>query len=241
MIDVGVGHGHTHRTSIDSLLIGTVKPLAGTATQSGIDKQPVTETIRLSRSGLEGDGQGDTRHHGGPDKALHHYPFKHYHAWRREIGDLPLLDGPGAFGENISTEDLDETNVAVGDVFRAGTALIEVSQGRQPCWKLNIRFGVADMAKRVQRSGRSGWYYRVLEPGLVAAGDTLTIVERRSPDWPLARLWRTLYVDVLDYDALAAMAALPHLPANWRRYAERRLETRTVEDWTKRLTGSDAG
>lgn len=143
----------------------------------------------------------------------------------------------GAFGENLSTAGLDEATVAIGDVFRLGGALIEVSQGRQPCWKLNIRFGVADMARRVQQTGRTGWYYRVLEEGTVAAGDTLTLIERRAPDWPLARLWRILYVDVLNRDELRAMAAQPRLPVGWRAYAEKRLAAGQVEDWRPRLDG----
>jgi MOSC domain-containing protein YiiM len=222
---------------LGQLLIGEVALLAGTQTPSGIDKRSTSGPLRLEREGFQGDGHGDTRHHGGPDKAVHHYAFEHYAVWQREIGDRPVLARPGAFGENLSTIGLDEANIAIGDVFRLGTALIEVSQGRQPCWKLNLRFDVPDMARQVQNSGRTGWYYRVLEPGTVAAGDVLTLVDRRSPEWTIRRLWRTLYVDVLNRDELAAMAALQHLPAGWRRHAERRLETRTVEDWSRRLDG----
>lgn len=222
---------------LDHLLIGQVAPLGDRGAPSGIDKHCVDGRLLLGREGLEGDAQGDRQHHGGPNKAIHHYPFEHCAFWREEIGDVPLLVQPGAFGENMSTTGLDEANVAIGDIFRLGDALIEVSQGRQPCWKLNARFGVPDMAMRVQKTGRTGWYYRVLEEGSVAPGDELRLVDRRSPEWPLRRLWRTLYVDTLNPDELAAMAALAHLPENWRRYAERRLETRTVEDWSRRLTG----
>ena len=106
--------------------------------------------------------------HGGPEKAVHHYPFDHYEAWRTELGDIGLLRQPGAFGENLSAVGLTEADVAVGDVFRLGSAIVEVSQGRQPCWKLNERFGQPTVAKSVQASGRTGWYYRVIETGLVA-------------------------------------------------------------------------
>lgn len=222
---------------LDHLLIGQVKPLGERAAPSGIDKHCVKHRIPLGPEGFDGDAQGDRKHHGGPDKAVHHYPFEHYAFWREEIGDDPLLARPGAFGENMSTTGLDEANVAIGDIFRLGDALIEVSQGRQPCWKLNARFDVPDMAMRLQKTGRTGWYYRVLEEGSVAPGDELRLVDRRSPEWSLRRLWRTLYVDTLNPDELAAMAALAHLPESWRRHAERRLETRTVEDWSRRLTG----
>ncbi|ACK52603.1 MOSC domain containing protein [Methylocella silvestris BL2] len=224
---------------IDHLLIGAIGPLGDKRAPSGIDKHPVTRRLRLGREGFEGDFQGDRKNHGGRDKAAHHYPFEHYAAWRAEIGGLPRLDQPGAFGENFSARGLDEDSVALGDVFRVGSAVIEVAQGRQPCWKLNVRFSVPDMAMRVQKSGRTGWYYRVLEEGFVAPGDELRLIDRRSPDWPISRLWRALYVDAQNPNELAAMAALARLPEGWRRIAERRLATRTVEDASARLTGAD--
>lgn len=152
------------------LLVGGVKPLGKRGAPSGIVKSPVEHPVFLSRNGLEGDAQGDTGRHGGPEKAVHHYPFDHYREWQSEIGPHSLLDRPGAFGENVSTAGLTEADVAIGDIFRLGHALIQVSQGRQPCWKLNERFADARMARRVQEAGRTGWYYRVLEEGAVAPG-----------------------------------------------------------------------
>lgn len=228
------------RVAIGALLTGGVRPFGPQNVPSGIAKRPVEQPVRLGREGFVGDAQGDRRRHGGPDKAVHHYPFEHYAAWIAEIGTRDVLAGPGAFGENLSTLGLSEENVAIGDVFRLGGAVIEVAQGRQPCWKLNHRFGIADMALRVQTSGRTGWYYRVLEEGIVAPGAMLVLVDRPRPDWPLRRLWRILYRDTLDRDELAAMAALPGLPENWRRLAERRLATRAVEDWRPRLEGEAA-
>jgi MOSC domain-containing protein YiiM len=178
--------------------------------------------------------------HGGPEKAVHHYPHDHYATWVDDVGENPRLEMPGAFGENISTTGLTEHNVAVGDRFRLGSALVEVSQGRQPCWKLNARFDITDMAIRVQKSGRSGWYYRVLEEGIVSEGDTMRLVERLSPEWTLHRVWHLLYVDMLNYEELALMAQIPHLADGWKRYAVRRLENRKVEDWSARLQGNQA-
>src|SRR5690606_5752528 len=148
-----------------------------------------------------------------------------------------LLETPGAFGENISTEGPTEAEVAVGDIFRLGGALVQVSQGRQPCWKLNRRFGIEDMARRVQQSGRTGWYYRVLEPGIVASGDRLELIDRVAPDWTLRRLWHALYVDRLNLGELQGIAALDVLAEGWRRYAIRRLESGRVEDCSRRLEG----
>lgn len=219
---------------IKDIRIGTLGPPG--PVQSGIDKQPVRGPLMLTRRGFAGDAQGDRLRHGTPDKAVHHYPAEDYAVWRVELGDLPTLC-PGGFGENLVTTGLTEHDVALGDRFRLGGALIEVSQGRQPCFRLNLRFGLHDMARRVQDSGRTGWYYRVIKPGLVTPGDWPTRVARPLPDWPLSRLWRILYVDLPDREALAAMAALEALPEGWRKYARARLDSGRVEDWAARLDG----
>ncbi len=220
------------------LRIGAVAPLGARGAPSGIAKRRASGPLLLSPTGLAGDEQGDTIRHGGPEKAVHHYPFDHYAAWTGDLGPHPLLAGPGAFGENFSTLGLTEATVAIGDVFRLGTALIEVSQGRQPCWKLNERFGRPDMARLVQSSGRTGWYYRVLEPGSVSPDDRLVLQERRAPDWTLARIWHTFYIDPLNREELAGIAALDRLAEGWRGHAARRLQSNTVEDWTRRLAGA---
>lgn len=221
-----------------TFLTGPIRPLPGSDAQSAIAKAPVAGPLWLGTEGFEGDAQADRRVHGGPEKAVHHYPRDHYSDWRTELGPLPILDAPGAFGENISGTGRTEKNVAVGDVFRLGGAILQVSQGRQPCWKLNHRFGVADMARRVQNSGRTGWYYRVLQPGRVLAGDDLILLDRLAPDWSLRRLWHVMYVDRLNHEALTQIAALDVLAEGWRRYAVRRLDSGRIEDWRPRLEGT---
>ena len=221
---------------VKALLTGKVRAYTRPGSRSGIDKQPVAGPLHIGPLGLTGDEQGDLRVHGGIDKAVHHYPFDHYAAWQRDLGALPLLETAGAFGENISTTGIDETTVCLGDRFHLGTAVLEVSQGRQPCWKLNDRFGIPDMARRVQDSGRSGWYYRVLQPGHAQAGDHLACIERPHPDWSLARLAALLYGRVLDPALLEPALALPLVPS-WRRLIERRLQQGAVEDWGNRIDG----
>ena len=157
--------------TIAEVLVGRAEPFGPSSFSSAIRKRPVTESINLASVGFAGDEQADRRYHGGPDKAVHHYPFEHYAMWCRERPVLALQLRVGAFGENLSTRGMSEENVCVGDIFRAGSALLQVSQARQPCWKLNVRFGLNDMARLVQASGRTGWYYRVLEEGRVGRGD----------------------------------------------------------------------
>lgn len=225
---------------INAVLIGPIGELGPLGARSGIAKVRQTGPIAIGREGIAGDEQADRRHHGGPEKVVHHYAIDHYPAWRRELsvaGPSPL-DGPGAFGENLSTSGLTEAEVCVGDLWRVGAALLQVSQARQPCWKLNLRFGVADMARRVQTSGRTGWYYRVVEPGLAAAGEAMRLVARPNPEWPLSRLLRAFYLDRLDRDALAGIAGLETLSLSWRELARRRLDRGVVEDWRPRIDGS---
>ncbi|PGH55640.1 MOSC domain-containing protein [Azospirillum palustre] len=226
----------TKSTMLNAVLTGKAVPFGRPDTLSAIGKHPVAAAIAIGPAGLEGDEQADRRNHGGPDKAIHHYPLDHYAAWR---GDLPvpcpLLESVGAFGENLSTLGLTEETVCVGDIFRMGTATVQVSQGRQPCWKLNHRFGVKDMARRVQSTGRTGWYYRVFEPGTVAAGDAISLVGRPLPDWSLARILRAFYHDTGDLPTLASIAELEPLATGWRTLARRRVESGRVEDWSNRL------
>ncbi|WP_254458113.1 MOSC domain-containing protein [Xanthomonas sacchari] len=225
--------------TIDAVLVGRVQAFTRPGSRSAIDKRPQAGRLRIGLEGLELDEQGDRRVHGGPDKALHHYPRDHYPAWREELGAHALLDAPGAFGENLSSCGVTEADLCLGDRLRLGTALVEVSQSRQPCWKLSDRFGVAALARRVQDSGRTGWYYRVLQPGEVAAGDSLVLLERPHPQWSLARLVGLLYRREIDPAQLQEVLALPLVP-NWRTLFERRLAHRAVEDWDKRLLGQAA-
>lgn len=218
-----------------SVCTGQAAPYAR-GSRSGIDKQVRTGKVYCHTLGLVGDEQGDLRVHGGPDKAVHHYPSEHCAAWRAELGPHPLLDTPAAFGENLHSSGLTEADVCLGDRFRVGDALLEVSQARQPCWKLNERFGRPDMAAQVQRTGRTGWYYRVLEEGALWAGADLLLQARPYPEWPLARLIDLLYRPSLDIAELRAARVLP-LPANWQRLLDRRLGSGVVESWVSRLEG----
>lgn len=214
---------------------GRVRPLGARGVPSGIRKFPVQGPVVARTCGLEGDEQGDQRNHGGRNKAVHAYVASHYAAWASELPDLSGQLEPGAFGENLVVQGVAEADICLGDRWQLGGALLEVSQSRQPCWRLNLRFGRPDMARRVQTSGRSGWYFRVVEPGDIAAGQMARLVGRPHPDWSLERVHHLLYLDCLNHNALKAFAALPELPEKWRALAERRLESGRTEDWANRI------
>lgn len=203
--------------TVRAVNLGKVVPFRGDE-GSAIAKAPAGGPVAVGPLGLAGDEQGDPVHHGGPDKAIHHYPRDHYPHWRGVLGDHPLLDGEGAFGENVSTLGLTEADVCLGDRFRLGSALVEVSQGRQPCWKLDHRFGLDGVLAEVVRTARSGWYYRVIERGSVNIGDAIALVARPLPEWSVARCF-TLLVGGghrSDPAAVRALAEQPLLAAPWR-------------------------
>ncbi len=224
---------------VHQVLAGPVSTLVRPGVTSAIAKQAVHGPVAVGALGLAGDQQADRRVHGGPDKALHLYARLHYAAWRRELPPRAVLDEVGAFGENLSVDGLDENEVCIGDQWRVGTALLQVSQGRQPCWKLNLRFGVADMAARVQQSLRAGWYCRVLQPGVVAAGDALVLVQRPQPRWSVARLLALIRDRECHPAVIDEVLRLP-LTASWHQLFERRRERAMAEDWQPRLNGAPA-
>lgn len=204
--------------AIDAVLTGKARAFGDDGEPSAIAKQAVAGPLRVGALGIEGDEQADLTVHGGTDKAIHHYPRDHYRWWAEALGEHVLLGAPGAFGENISTAGLVESEACVGDRYRLGSALVEISQGRQPCWKLGHRFGVASVPASVVKSRRSGWYYRVIEDGTVAAGDALELVDRPLPEWSVERVFALLIggAGKREPAALRALAEMEVLAATWR-------------------------
>ena len=227
---------------IASLNVGKPAPLVyrGKTVPSGFRKAPVSRPVWLGETNLEGDGQADLKNHGGPDKAVCVYPLEHYPYWE---GRLERRLEAGAFGENFSTEGLLEAGVCVGDVFRVGEphrgALVQVSQPRQPCFKLAARHGVKELALWVQETGLTGFYFRVLEEGFVEARDGVVLVERPAPRATVSEANRLMHRDKDDLEAIERLLAVPELSSNWRRTFEKRLSGR-VEDAAPRLEGPEA-
>lgn len=200
---------------ITGLFTGRVRTLPGDSRSSAIFKQRVDGPLRLTRNGLEGDEQADSRVHGGPDKALHHYPAAHYHVLRAQFDDLAAALVAGSIGENLSTEAFDDQDACMGDVYALGGARVQLCQPRVPCWKIDARYGQEGIAAFIERRGLTGWYYRVLDEGTVQAGDSLQLLERA----PLALtvrafndLWRAHRPHVSD---LLAAAQQPAVPPHW--------------------------
>jgi MOSC domain-containing protein YiiM len=152
--------------------------IAGVQVGRGFGKQPIRGRVRVGSENLEGDQQLDLRHHGGPDRAVLAYSADHYALWRVELDwpDMRL----GAFAENLSVEGVDEDAACVGDVWRAGTAVLQITMPRFPCSKIPRFWKRPDLLKRVVETGRSGWYMRVLQEGELAAGDEVLLLERGS-------------------------------------------------------------
>ncbi len=209
---------------------------------SGIFKEPVAGAIRLGRTNLDGDGQGDLKNHGGADKAVNAYAADHYPAWRAELG-LDLAAFPfAAFGENFTVAGLTEETVCIGDVYAVGEARVQVSQPRQPCWKLARRWRIRDLAARVEASGRTGWYFRVLTEGHVEAGQPLTLLDRPFPQWAVARanaIMRARKADEIDRETVAAFAACPALAQGWRDTLAKRIAGNRPGSPHRRLYGAN--
>lgn len=182
---------------------------------SGIHKQTVAGRVWLRALNLDGDGQADLKNHGGPDRAALAYSADHYPVWHKDLHrpDLPY----GAFGENFTISGIDETTVCIGDIYAIGEARVQVTQPRQPCWKLARRWQIKDLAAQVEARAWGGWYLRVLQEGEVGAGAQVELLQRPHPDYSVQRVFRLRKAGERGPEA-AFLAQLPALSADWRDY-----------------------
>jgi MOSC domain-containing protein YiiM len=192
----------------------------GQTVSTSIFKEPVPDRIVVRRLSLEGDWQADLRSHGGLNKALYAYPAVHYAWWSQELGRDDLR--PGQFGENLTVEGLLEETVHVGDIFRIGTAQLEVTQPRYPCFKLGIKMNAPGFPRRFLASGRTGFYLRVVQEGALAAGDMVDLVQK-SDGLTVRELWHLVLVDKANIDGARVALRCQTLAPEWREPLEERV------------------
>ncbi len=212
-----------HLGTLLSLQVGLPKEMvdpetskAGSRTWvTGMFKTTVSRPVWLGRMGLDGDGQADLEHHGGHDKAVNAYPSEHYQYWRRTLGLSAMSFG--AFGENFTTHGLLEPDLCIGDIVAVGGAVVQVSQPRQPCWKLARRWHIHDLALQVIATGLTGWYFRVLREGWVQEGMSLTLLTRPCPEWPVSLANVIMHHRPDDVGSAQELALCRHLSQSWRR------------------------
>lgn len=208
-----------------SVHAGRVAPLGPEGVPSAFIKDVVRGAVNIGPLGLEHDEQADHSVHGGPEKAVYAYPAASYADWRAELPRHAALLVPGGFGENLCIEGLREADLCVGDTHRIGSSLLQVCQPRQPCFKLALRFGDKFLPKAMVRTGRSGWYYRVLEPGTLGQGEAVTLVERPNPDFPFARLVQLVSYGKATRAELERLQNLAGLASDWQARARDLLAT----------------
>ncbi|MFQ5969176.1 MAG: MOSC domain-containing protein [Nitrososphaerales archaeon] len=194
----------------------------GQEVTTGIFKEPVQGRVNLRKLNLDGDRQADLTVHGGADKAVYAYPAEHYEYWRRQ---LPGTELPwGMFGENLTTEGLHEDALNIGDQFQIGSAKAMVTQPRMPCYKLGVKFGRMDIVRQFLASGRSGFYFKVLQEGDIGAGDAIELISRDKNKITVKEIVRLYVHDNEDIETLKHAAQVEALPEDWRGYFRQQIE-----------------
>lgn len=227
LVSIQVGTPRVLRGACDpDPLISDDPSLNGSAAserwRSGFLKQTIQAPCAVGLTNLAGDGQADLSVHGGPDKAILCYPMAHWVHWRERYAWPDV--GPGAFGENFSIGGWTEGNVCLGDVWSVGTVRLQVSQPRQPCWKLGRRWARPELPKLVIQTGWTGWYLRVLQTGTVEPGQPIERIACLYPQWTITRLNACRYNQSGSEDDLQFLAACAELASSWRDTFARRLE-----------------
>ncbi|WP_153556153.1 MOSC domain-containing protein [Roseimaritima sediminicola] len=225
---------------LDSIQVGLPRRYVGDgdaekAWTSAIAKRSVTGPVQVRQTNLDGDRQADLKHHGGPDKAVLAYAAAHYEAWREDFPDVVF--GQGGFGENLTISGFDETGCCVGDVVGIGGCRLQLSQPRRPCWKLARHWKLPKLAVLVQKYGRTGWYYRVLEEGPIEAGQAVQLIDRPYPELTVAWANKVMYAKPRSKSDDLQLAACPALSASWQATLSKRATTGVEADASARLDG----
>ena len=208
---------------LHSVQTGRIAPLGPEGVESGFVKSPVRRRTFVHDLGLDGDEQADLRVHGGLEKAVYGYSLDHYQSWRDDFAEHSQTLIPGGFGENLTIEGMTEADICVGDIHRIGTAILQVCQPRQPCFKLALHFNDKRLPAAMVKSGRSGWYYRVLGEGELGPGDAVEIIDRPHPGFAFQRLIRFANYGTATHSELVALSSMKEVASGIRRRAVARL------------------
>lgn len=221
--------GASLEPSVRAIHVGRIAPLGPEKVPSGFFKQAAVGPVAVGTLGLAGDEQADKRLHGGADKAVYAYPSEGYAAWIEDFPARARTLIPGGMGENLATAGLSEDEMRIGDVLRVGGATLQVTQPRQPCFKLGLYHREPRMVRRMIETGRCGWYMRVIEPGQLTAGDRIEIVERQEKGWSIRHFAAHIALKTIDIEALSEIVAMPGVAESWKLRALRLLaETKGV-------------
>ena len=194
----------------------------GDPVSTGIFKEPVAGRVILRTLNLDGDRQADLSVHGGPSKAVYAYPSEYYDYWQREFPEMKLPWG--MFGENFTTAGLFESELNIGDRFRAGSAVVMVTEPRMPCYKLAIKFGRSDIVKKFLASERTGFYFAVLEEGEVGVGDPIELIEPSERSVRVSDITQLYTREKHNAALLRRAMEVEALPESWKTYFQHRLE-----------------
>jgi len=193
----------------------------GKSISTGIFKKPVIGTVKLTILNLEGDGQADLRVHGGVNKAIYVYPFEHYEFWGKELNRDDL--SYGQFGENFTVLGALEDQIHMGDIFRIGNALLEVTQPRTPCYKLGVKMQLVTFPRSFSKSGRLGFYMKVLEEGEVKAKESFELIHANNKGLTIRDLWHLVFFEPENTEDAICALKLPSLGPEWRQPLQQRL------------------
>jgi MOSC domain-containing protein YiiM len=200
-----------------SVHVGPIAPLGPKGVPSGFVKHAVAGPVSVHPLGLQGDTQADLSVHGGLEKAVYAYSVANYELWSSEYPQHAAKFVPGGVGENLAVLGQTEATVCIGDAFLIGSVILQVCQPRQPCFKFALRFEDNQLPRAMVLNGRSGWYYRVLQPGTLTAGDPIALLKRPNPTWPISRF---VMHQRFSPEEQAELAELPGLASAWQSAAQ---------------------
>lgn len=223
------------QSTIASIFAGGIHYLGREGHRTGMYKRQVTGSVPIEIQGIAGDEQADRHGHGGPEKAVHQYAIESY---RKLIDAFPQCQSllvPGSIGENLSVASFSESDVHIGDIFRVGTATLQVSQPRSPCWKINHRYDVESMSQFIAENRITGWYYRVLKPGALNPGDEIVLLDRLTSQFSIDRFWKIQSDHRPPLDILQELSLTPGLAPDWQQQLSNRVK------WLQKTSSKNHG